>query len=157
MVLPLLLMPLTSFSGFGGFLPPPDPPALSTSCLHSPVIILAGLPSRLLNVQPFNLVMQDRYGLLTNPRSPNTLVTTSDFDFLVAFRLRLQDSDRWVVDRWIVLLRLFLNSSSPDLLASSHSITSSTYLVISRPSVATSAPSLTLSLPLRLSQFLSVP
>jgi hypothetical protein len=53
------------------------------------------------------------------------LVTSSDFDSLIAFRLRLRDSDRWIVDRWVKLLRPLLNSP-PGPPAPSHSTTSST-------------------------------
>jgi hypothetical protein len=85
---------------------------LAFPCFHF------GLPSELSNVQPFNMAMQDRYGLLTNSRSYKTLVTTADLNSLIAFRLQLRDCDRSVVDdRWIGLLRSFLNSTPglPDL------------------------------------------
>ncbi len=108
-------------------------------------------------VSPLSNPLLDRYGLLTNPRSPNKLVTSSDLDSLIAFRLRLRlwDSDRWIVDRFIGLLRPFLNSP-PDLLASSHSVTLSSSLVLSRLPVATPGPSLnSLTAPSPLSVLLS--
>ena len=105
-------LPLGSPRAFGsplrlrGGSPSPRSPnfLLAFPCFHF------GLPSELSNVQPFNMAMQDRYGLLTDPCSSKTLVITADLNSLLAFRLQLRDCDRWVVDRWIGLLRPFLNS-----------------------------------------------
>ena len=89
----------------GGFPSPRSPNfLLSFPCFH------LDLPSELSNVQPFNMTMQDRYGLLANSRLSKTLITTADLNSLIAFRLQLRDCDRWVVDSWIGLLRSFLNS-----------------------------------------------
>ena len=103
--------------------------------------------------------MQDRYGLLTNSRSSKTLVITADLNSLIAFRLQLRDCDHWVVDCWIGLLRLFLNSPSglPNLCHST--ISSSPSGPSSPPATALAASSylLTASTSLKAVLFFSGP
>ena len=108
-------------------LPSVASPSLPTSCSHSPALLSASH-----RCSSFNVAMQDRYGLLTNPRSPKTLVTPSDFASLIAFRLRLRDDSRWIIDRWINLLRPLLNFPPGPPISRSY-VTSSTAPVLACP------------------------